>query len=63
MENKNLNTAVKDEKVVKTEEVKEVKVNEATGEIVEENNKIYQLFLIEKVVVCLIAFIASFLKL
>ena len=39
MENKNLNTAVKDEKVVKTESVK---VNEATGEVVEENNKIYQ---------------------
>lgn len=39
MENKNLNTAVKDEKIVKTESVK---VNEATGEVVEENNKIYQ---------------------
>ena len=31
MENKNLNAAVKDEKVVKTEGVKEVKVNEATN--------------------------------
>lgn len=67
MENKNLNTAVKDEKVVKTEEVKEVRVNEATGEIVEENNKIYQPIKCtishRKVVVCLIAFIALFLKL
>lgn len=64
MENKNLNTAVKDEKVVKTESVK---VNEATGEVVEENNKIYQSIKCtishRKVVVCLIVFIALFLRL